>query len=236
MRSAVSLVIGANNGGPGRERLRYAVSDAKAMIQVLENLGGVSPDDSRLLVEPEPGSPALGNRAAAGAAGALAPEAAAAWKCSSTIPGTPTPTTSCSAARRSPTANCAAMLQALAADVRIAILDSCASGAFLRAKGGQKRPPFLFDAAYDMKGFAVMTSSSADEASQESERIRGSFFTRGADHRAARRRRRLRGRPRHPERSVPVRLHRDPAPDGEAPATGRSIPATTSRCRARATS
>jgi hypothetical protein len=51
------------------------------------------------------------------------------------------------------------------ADVRIAILDSCASGAFTRIKGGKKRLPFLMDSAYDMRGFAVMTSSSANEAS-----------------------------------------------------------------------
>ena len=106
-----------------------------------------------------------------------------------------------------------AQLQSLAADVRIAILDSCASGAFMRAKGGRQRPPFLFDAAYDMKGFAVMTSSSADEASQESERLRGSFFThtlvsglRGAADTSRDGRVTL-------ERSLPVRIRRDPAPD-----------------------
>ncbi|MCP5054084.1 MAG: caspase family protein, partial [bacterium] len=47
-----ALVIGANYGGRGRVRLRYAVTDAKSIIDVLETMGGVSPDDSRLLVEP----------------------------------------------------------------------------------------------------------------------------------------------------------------------------------------
>ncbi|MCP5048475.1 MAG: caspase family protein, partial [bacterium] len=35
----------------------------------------------------------------------------------------------------------------------------------------------LHDTAYDMKGYAIMTSSSSDEASQESDRLAGSFFT-----------------------------------------------------------
>ncbi len=63
------------------------------------------------------------------------------------------------------------------ADVQIAILDSCASGAFTRIKGGKKKLPFLMDEAYDMRGYAFLASSSATEASQESDLIKGSFFT-----------------------------------------------------------
>ena len=68
-------------------------------------------------------------------------------------------------------------INSISSDVRIAILDSCSSGAFTRLKGGKMRSPFLVDSAFDMKGYAFMTSSSQDEASQESERIKGSFFT-----------------------------------------------------------
>ncbi|HPM35905.1 MAG TPA: caspase family protein, partial [Spirochaetota bacterium] len=68
-------------------------------------------------------------------------------------------------------------IEAIPADVRIAILDSCYSGSFTQMKGGKKRPPFMLDTAYNMKGNAFMTSSSRDEVSQESERIKGSFFT-----------------------------------------------------------
>jgi hypothetical protein len=63
------------------------------------------------------------------------------------------------------------------ADVRVAILDSCSSGALTRAKGGSRRPAFLFDATQDMSGHAFLTSSSAAEAAQESDRIGASFFT-----------------------------------------------------------
>src|SRR5436190_1523870 len=36
-------------------------------------------------------------------------------------------------------------LDEIPADVRIAVLDACASGAFTRVKGGRARPPFLVD-------------------------------------------------------------------------------------------
>jgi hypothetical protein len=68
-------------------------------------------------------------------------------------------------------------LEALPADVRICIFDACASGAFIRDKGGVKRAPLIMSAEKDTTGLAVLTSSSADEVSQESDKIKGSFFT-----------------------------------------------------------
>ena len=40
-----------------------------------------------------------------------------------------------------------------------------------------RRAPFLVDASNEVKGYAYLTSSSADEAAQEADRIEGSFFT-----------------------------------------------------------
>lgn len=173
----LALVIGANNGGPGREKLRYAVSDARAMIEVLEKLGGVSADDSRLLVEPSRETLLWETGRLRERLDRLRPEQSR-LEVFIYYSGHSNEDSLLLGREKVSYRELRLQLQALAADVRIAILDSCASGAFIRAKGGQKRPPFLFDAANDMKGFAVMTSSSADEASQESERIRGAFFTR----------------------------------------------------------
>jgi hypothetical protein len=170
------LVIGANNGGPGRDKLRYAVSDARAVIQVLENLGGVSPDDSRLLVEPD-------RQTCIWEIGRLRERIDRLRSQHQRLEvfiyysGHSDEDSILLGREKISYRELRGQLESLTADVRIAILDSCASGAFIRAKGGQKRSPFLFDSAYDMKGFAVMTSSSADEASQESDRIQGSFFT-----------------------------------------------------------
>ena len=69
------------------------------------------------------------------------------------------------------------IIRELPANVRVAILDSCASGAFTRTKGGVRRKPFLVDTSTRVRGYAVLTSSSATEAAQESDRVGGSFFT-----------------------------------------------------------
>jgi hypothetical protein len=68
-------------------------------------------------------------------------------------------------------------LDQIPADVRIAVLDACASGAFTRIKSGKTRPAFLIDESADMRGHAFLTSSAATEAAQESDRIRASYFT-----------------------------------------------------------
>lgn len=69
------------------------------------------------------------------------------------------------------------MLKDLGADVTVAIIDSCSSGAITRLKGGKRVSPFLIDDSSKMEGHAYLTSSSATEVSQESDAIRGSFFT-----------------------------------------------------------
>jgi hypothetical protein len=48
-----AMVVGANNGGPDRVKLKYAVSDAKSLLKVLKDMGGVTPDDSTLLADPD---------------------------------------------------------------------------------------------------------------------------------------------------------------------------------------
>ncbi len=35
-----SIIVGANYGGPGRQELRYAVSDARSVRNVMNRMGG----------------------------------------------------------------------------------------------------------------------------------------------------------------------------------------------------
>jgi hypothetical protein len=69
------------------------------------------------------------------------------------------------------------MMDAIDADVKITVLDACASGAITRIKGGTRRKAFLVDESSRATGYAFLTSSSADEAAQESDRIGASYFT-----------------------------------------------------------
>ena len=63
--------------------------------------------------------------------------------------------------------------------MRIAILDSCRSGALTRTKGARKAPAFEIQAESprDAKGLVILTSSTSDEDSQESDAIGGSYFS-----------------------------------------------------------
>ncbi|MCB9759256.1 MAG: caspase family protein [Alphaproteobacteria bacterium] len=71
------------------------------------------------------------------------------------------------------------MLDNSGAEVRLAFLDACSSGQMTRRKGGTLAPSFVFDVSerLNTSGSVIITSSSGDEASQESDVIGGSVFT-----------------------------------------------------------
>ncbi|MFT6144865.1 MAG: hypothetical protein ACJAZO_002013 [Myxococcota bacterium] len=70
------------------------------------------------------------------------------------------------------------LLDATKADVRIAILDACQSGAAVRQKGAVRGPAAALAVDIDrVRGTAFLTSSAANEFSQESAEIGGGFFT-----------------------------------------------------------
>lgn len=62
---------------------------------------------------------------------------------------------------------------------RVAFIDACGSGRLVAMKGGRPGPAFRIALADEMRssGYAIVTSSSENELSQESASIRGSFFT-----------------------------------------------------------
>jgi hypothetical protein len=69
--------------------------------------------------------------------------------------------------------------QLASADVRVAFVDACQSGALTGVKGGKRAPGYeirLVDPG-QVKGMAIVTSSTANEFSQESDDLKGSFFS-----------------------------------------------------------
>ena len=171
----IAFVIGVNDGGRERARLRYAGSDAKALSKVLSELGGVAHEDRLILDDPDVNGLRRGFEKVAAkvrAAQAQGDRVELLFYYS----GHSDETGLLIGEELVGYRKLREMIDALPADVRIAILDSCASGAFTRLKGGKKREPFLVGGP-TVKGHAFLTSSSADEAAQESDRIRGSFFT-----------------------------------------------------------
>lgn len=171
-----ALVIGSNNGGGDRIQLRYAGHDAASVADVLQQIGGVKNNDLSLLKEPdqrtlEAAFDALSERVAAEKRRGQRTELVVYYSGHADESGLLIGGTHYDYARLRD------RIKGVPADVNIAVLDSCASGSFTRPKGGSKAPPFLRDNQNQVEGFAFLSSSSADEDAQESDKIGASFFT-----------------------------------------------------------
>jgi hypothetical protein len=173
----VAVVVAHHDGGAGRAVLQHAGHDARAFKDVLVEVGGVAERDVRLIVDED-------RHALEEALAALADEAAASrhrgdgrvevivyYSGHSDEEGL------LLGRERLPWDALRTHVSAIDADVKLVVLDSCASGAAVRQKGGRRRAPLLVDPRTAPRGHVWLTSSSADEASQESDRIGGSYFT-----------------------------------------------------------
>jgi hypothetical protein len=171
-----AVFVGSNDGGHERVRLRYAESDARAMAEVMQELGGVGSNDSLVLLAPtsydlETALLMMDRRVRQAHADARRVEFLFYYSGHSDERGL------LLGEERVAYADLKASIVDIEADVNIAILDSCFSGAFTRLKGGTRQLPFMIDESIQMQGHAFLTSSSADEAAQESDHIQGSYFT-----------------------------------------------------------
>jgi hypothetical protein len=173
-----ALVAGEADGGPGTVRLRYAERDARRIHGILTQVGGVRPDDARLLL----GAGAGAFRRALGELGALAGEAKARGDRTLLVvyySGHAKDGALRLGAGRLPLDELRAALEKAPADVRIGLLDSCRSGAIVRAKGVRPAPAFdvATGAGDGPSGLVLIASSASDEDSQESDAVGASWFT-----------------------------------------------------------
>lgn len=171
-----AIIASSNDGGGNRARLRFADSDARAVADVLTQLGGLSRQD--MVLVPNATREAL-QRAFEQIEGRLAGDASAQPRRELIVyySGHSDELGLLLGAERVNYVDLRAWIEAAPADVRIAIFDSCASGAVIRERGGVHRAPFLNDLSVQARGSAFLTASSADEAAQESDRLAGGFFT-----------------------------------------------------------
>lgn len=171
-----ALLVGANQGGKGRAVLRYAQRDARAVAEVLEQLGGVERKDRVLLLEPSPQQLLL-------ALSQFEPELKRARENGQRTEllfyysGHSDEQGLLLGEERVTYRDLRAALASVSASVHVGVLDSCASGALTRLKGGERRAPFLLDHSNAVQGHAFLTSASADEGAQESDRVGASYFT-----------------------------------------------------------
>ncbi|HZI16468.1 MAG TPA: caspase family protein [Myxococcus sp.] len=173
-----ALVAGNDEGGGDTRPLRFARDDARKMYELLQRLGGVAPGDAKLLLNEDSRDflEALTDLEARARAAKARGERTAllvyysghAKDGSLRLGGS-----------RLAFDDLKRRLSDAPADIRIAILDSCRSGTLTRTKGARRAPAFEIEsgAARDARGLVILTSSAADEDSQESDALGGSYFS-----------------------------------------------------------
>lgn len=175
-----ALVIGDAKGGVGTRPLRYAERDARRIHSILTRLGGVRPQDARLLTG------ASADEVLEALKSLQAPLAAARASGEETVlivyySGHAKDGELRLGDTLLPMTELRDLLKDAPADVRIGLIDSCQSGAIVRAKGVRLAPAFDVQkaqaAANRPRGLVLIASSSADEESQESDELAASFFT-----------------------------------------------------------
>jgi uncharacterized caspase-like protein len=174
-----ALVAGNNEGGPDTRPLLYATSDARKIHDVLTEIGGVARGDVALLLD---GSAQDFLDALHTLEGRAAQAARQGQRTSLLIYYSGHAKEGSLRLGRS-RLDLEGLKQRLAgpspAHVRIGIFDACRSGVVNRTKGARKGPGFEIqaDGAHDARGLVLLTSSSGDEDSQESDAIAGSYFS-----------------------------------------------------------
>jgi len=171
-----ALVVGHNEGNHRTVPLQFAEKDASKMAGLFGHLAGVPKANVRLLHAPD--AKAL-KEALAGIRQELEPYEGVRTELFFYYSGHADEQGLLLGDTRFALRDLRVFLQSSGADVTIAILDACQSGAIVRDKGG-KRVPLLdltMNPAGEAHGVAVITSSAATEKSQESDELRGSFFT-----------------------------------------------------------
>ncbi len=170
------VAAGANRGGRDRVELQYAVTDAESFAQIMVEMGGVRGDDRMVLRQPD--REALSSAFSTVAQRILnVPPSQGRVEILFYYSGHADERGILMGNDRVSYQELRTLIGAIPAAVRITVLDACASGAITRLKGGQRQPAFLIDDSSAMEGYAFLTSSSPDEAAQESDVIGASYFT-----------------------------------------------------------
>ncbi len=174
----VAVVVGNNTGNAGQSALHFAEIDAGKVGRVLTELGGVAPADlylvqgKRLATLEDVLRRAAKSIAAYRRAG---DRVLAIFYYSGHSDGLALELER----DRFTFAALRTWLLDTGAEVRIALVDSCKSGALVAAKGGTLGPAFSIRLTDEVlaTGEALLTSSASDENALESTEIGGSFFT-----------------------------------------------------------
>lgn len=172
------LAIGHNAGAREEVGLLYAEQDARALADALREHGGVSTRRTVLVLDED----AASVRSALQDVNAKIRARTGEGKHTALIvfySGHADANALHLGGTELPLEELKALVEGSAASVRVLIIDSCRSGSVTRVKGVRAAESFRIDLQDSIaaEGLAIITSSSAGESSQESDRLQGSFFT-----------------------------------------------------------
>lgn len=174
-----ALIIGHNAGADDEPELRYAEADASKLYEVLSDLGGFRAENMVLLRGQDSASVrraliALNDRIRTRSADANVEPMLLVY-----YSGHADATSLHLGGSELEMSEVEQLVRGSSAHFRMLILDACRSGALTRVKGGTRVPPFPIEIEERLGGEGVvfLTSTSANEDAQESDELKGSFFT-----------------------------------------------------------
>ena len=171
----VALIIGSNLAPPGKAPLRYAHRDARHVRNVLVQYGSLAPNQVQFLLDPTPD-------AIRSAIGRVEASASASGEPATLIfyySGHADREALLLGKQKLPFEEITSLLKDSRYTLRVGIVDACQSGALTTAKGGTRVKGFKirWESTPKIHGAILITSSSAEEASIESDDIGGSLFS-----------------------------------------------------------
>ena len=171
-----AIVIGNNRGEPGEVPLRYAEADAEKVASVLLDVGGVAAENLVLLQGADVDDirralVTVNERIRAGEPDNTSLIVYYSGHADENALHLGESSLSAEELR--------GLVQGSAAAFRLLLVDACRSGGFTQVKGGTMIPPsaLLFQDNIVGEGMVYLSATAANEDAQESEEIRGSFFT-----------------------------------------------------------
>ena len=174
-----ALIVGNDRGQAGEVELKYAQSDARKVHATLREIGGFQPFNMVLLEDGD----ADGFRRALihlnDRVRALSSQSGTQVVLFVYYSGHADTKDLHLGETRFSIAELSQLVRGSAADFRLLVLDACRSGALTRTKGGRQTQPFDIPPPIELsgEGLAFLTASADDELAQESDEVRGSFFT-----------------------------------------------------------
>ncbi len=171
----LGIIVGDNQGSAEDVRLHFAEQDAQKFADLFQEVGGIEPENILVLKAPQPEHLDLAFQKMAVKSRAIQPEDEILFFFYYSGHGTGEALKL--GTQLYPLTDLKKHIEEVPAKLHVAVLDACQSGAITRVKGAKVVQPFMLEQNVKSNGSIIITSSSESENSQESDQLKGSFFT-----------------------------------------------------------